>query len=132
MSPSASLDDIENWEPRKSMVQPRPLSDVGTVLCNTLMQEGFLERQFLPVQPNCSAFPKPKTKENCSFILDMRNLIEPQSSRPFPCSMPSISDVFEKAVTLGGRVYATTIDVSNFYRSLVMPKKFRNKFRLPG
>ena len=48
--------------------------------------------------------------------------------------MPSISDVFEKAVTLGegGRVYATTIDVSHFYWSLVMPKKIWNKFRLPG
>ena len=29
-------------------------------------------------------------------------------------------------------VYATTIDVSNFYWSLVLPKKFWNKFRLPG
>ena len=46
--------------------------------------------------------------------------------------MPSISDVFEKAITPGGGGgYATTIDVSNFYWSLVMPKKFWNKFRLP-
>ena len=97
--PIGLLDDIENWEPTKSMLQPRPLSVVGTILCNTLVQEGFLER---PVQPNCSAIPKRKTKEKCSCILDMRNLIEQQSSRPPPCSMPSISDVFEKAVTLGG------------------------------
>ena len=32
----------------------------------------------------------------------------------------------------GRRVYATTIDVSNFYWSLVMPKIFWNKFTLPG
>ena len=100
--PIGLLDDIENWEPKKYIIQPRPLSDVGAIPCNTLAQEGFLERQYLPVQPNCSAFPKPKTKEKCSFILDMRNLIEQQSSRPPPCSMPSIFDVFEKAVTLGG------------------------------
>ena len=101
--PIGLLDDIDNWEPNKSKLQPRPLSDVGAVLCNTLVQEGFLERQFLPIQPNCSAFPKPKTKDKCSFILDMRNLIEQQSSRPSPCSMPSISDVFEKAIILGGK-----------------------------
>ena len=115
------------------MIQPRPLSDVGAVLCNTLVQDGFLERQYLPVQPNCSAFPKPKTKDKCSFILGVRNLIEQQSFRLPPCSMPSISDVFEKATTLwGGRVYATTIAISNFYWSLGMPKKFWSKFRRPG
>ena len=73
--PIGLLDDIENWEPNKSKIQPRPLSDVGAILCNTLVQEGFPERQFVPIQPNCSAFPKPKTKDKCSFILDMRNLI---------------------------------------------------------
>ena len=126
--------DIENWDPTKSKVQPRRLSEVRAVRCNTLVREGFLERQYLPVEPNCSAFPKPKTKEKCSFILDMRNFIEQQSFRPPPCSMPSISDVFETAMKLGrgGEVYASTIDVSKFYWSLVMPNKFWSKFRLPG
>ena len=73
--PIGLVDDIENSETKISMIQPRPLSDMGAVLCNTLVQEGFLERECLLVYPNCSAFPKPKTKEKCSFILDMRNLI---------------------------------------------------------
>ena len=42
--PIGQLDDIENWEPKKSMVPPRPLLDMATFLCNTLAQEGFLER----------------------------------------------------------------------------------------
>ena len=100
--PIGLLDDIENWEPSKSKIEPRPVCDVGAVLCNTLVKEGFLERQFLQMQPNSSAFPKPKTKDKCTFILDTRNLIEQQSSRPTPCSMPSIFGVFEKEVTLGG------------------------------
>ena len=66
----------------------------------------------------------------------MRSLIEQQSFNPPrpPCKMPSLSSVFQKAMEMkgGGNVYATTIDASKFYWSLVMPERFWNKFRLLG
>ena len=57
-------------------MKPKTLSGSKRILCDKLISDGFLERQYLEVEANCTAFPKPKTVEKCSFILNMRNIIE--------------------------------------------------------
>ena len=54
-------------------------------MCDKLVTGGFLERQQLEIDTNCFVFPKLKTTQKCSFIVDMRNIIEQQSYKPAKC-----------------------------------------------
>jgi len=114
--------------------QPRPPRPPTTLLLSALLRDGFLH----PVPPghwpdNLSAFLRPKSAEKAAFIADLRglNLLSPDPlpsfSLPHPRQIASIMARYPP-----GTLWATALDLQNFFWSLRLPTGTLPLFRVGG
>ena len=100
-------------------------------MVHLLCRDGFL----LPSSelPNCSLFLLPKSSSKCSLIADLRflNSFTPQPLPRF--HLPSMVDIAGVMSSFPcNSLWATTLDLSNFFWSLELPPDFRSIFRVAG
>ena len=99
-------------------------------LLNRLLADGFLQPGHKPA--NCNMFVLPKTTEKCSLIADLR-FLNKFSPDPLPhFVLPRLTDIVDVISHFPPRkLWATTLDLTNFYWSLVLPPDFWDVFMTP-
>ena len=134
--PDALVDSLSNLSPRPPHTI-RPPSSLTSILLNALARDGFLlplpADSARPSWDNLSAFIRPKSSEKAAFIADLRaaNLLSPNPKPTFQLpSIRKIADVVSNRPP--GSLWATTIDLTNFFWSLRLPKKAWGAFRISG
>ena len=112
--PSEVNTHIRNWKAEMSKFPVRPLTDLYKLSCNALLRDGLLHTPTSGKDSNCYAFVRPKSSQNCAFIVEMRNLIDECTVKPRKSPLPTVGDIHQN-----GRDEAqgtlTTIDLTNFY-----------------
>ena len=143
--PTRLIGDIRSWRsgPDCGRFDVRQPSLHTGRMIGVLVDGGFLCRdptclgalEWEDLTDNVSAFVKPKNDVNCSFIIDMRNLKDCLKIPLRKVKLPSIHTVFrtiQREIHRGAPLWAITLDISNFYRSLQIPAQHRGLFRIQG
>ena len=104
-------------------------------MLKALARDGFI----LPLQPhmptsaNFTAFLRPKSSEKAAFIADLRPLNQ-LSPNPLPhFSLPSLLHIADLIASFPpSTLWATAIDITNFFWSLLLPVEAHGAFRIGG
>ena len=107
----------------------KPVNPHVSLMIKTLITESFLEPS--GSTPNCTLFVIPKTTEKVSLIADLR-FINTFSPDPMPTfQLPKLKDIFRFiSENAAGSLWATTLDLTNFFWSLELPP--RSKTIIPS
>ena len=134
--PDSLVDNIRHLVPG-GMFRVRPPRGNTAHLLMALERDNFLLRldpsSNGPSTDNLSAFLRPKSSTKAAFIADLRaaNCLSPQPKPSF--RLPSLSSIAEViSASPAGALWATTIDLTNFFWSLRLPKKAWGIFRIQG
>lgn len=108
----------------------RSVSGTTLIMLQKLKADGFF--QDCPRGHNATLFVIPKTSEKCSLIADLRFLNQ-FSPKPLPkFRLPTIEHIASVIRDHPpGSLWATSLDLKNFYWSLLLPEEFRDVFRTP-
>ena len=107
----------------------RPLSHDTKQLLHALQRDGFLLPSTTPSRDTLTAFLRPKSIEKACFIADLRE-INKLTPRPLPkFSLPSL-ECLTKVIQMfpPGTLWATTLDLTNFYWSIRLPAQAHKWF----
>ena len=109
----------------------RDPSNVTKMLLHKLAQDGFLCTYDGPT--NANVFVRPKSSEKVALIADLRG-INTKSPQPKPTfHLPSLEDIGRTITShQPGTLWGSTIDISNFFWSLMIPDHAIGMFRVDG
>ena len=127
--PTTLMANIRTHEQGFDTLRKSCTPDTLTLL-NRLLADGFLQPGHK--QANCNMFVLPKTTEKCSLIADLR-FLNKFSPDPLPrFVLPRLTDIADVIAHFPpGKLWATTLDLTNFYWSLVLPPEFWDVFMTP-
>ena len=70
------INQIRNCKAETSEYPVNPVMDLCKLSCKAFLRDGLLHAPASDMDSNGYAFAKPKNAQKCTFIVDMRNLIE--------------------------------------------------------
>jgi hypothetical protein len=124
--PHSLIERLHTFTPLPPLHVRKP-NPVTVTLLRTLQKDTFL----LPAPPypdNASVFLRPKSAAKAAFIADLRG-VNKLTPLPLPhFALPSMSDIGHVLLT-SSPLWGTTIDLTNFFWSLLLPAHAWGAFR---
>lgn len=111
----------------------RPLKHMTRIMLHTLHDQLFLRKAPKGMADNLNIFLKPKNEAKCALIVDSRGINRLNSHRRPKFSLPNLCDIYALINSFPpGTLWGFTVDLSNFFWSLKMPKEATDAFRVGG
>lgn len=131
--PNSLLNHLRTYIPPPPF-EPRKTKSLTKILLSSLVRDKFLipsPKHSTAPPSNLSVFLRPKSSEKAAFIADLRGLNQ-LTPTPLPSfHLPSLSDIAEIIRKFPpSTLFATTLDLTNFFWSLQLPQEAQHIFRI--